>query len=311
LEFETKLELVSERAGEGLMGLRIKTNVASLAAQRSLSKTTDAQQVSMEKLASGHRINRSADDAAGLAISESMKAKIRSLEQAKRNANDGISLIQVAEGGFNEVSSILVRLRELAIQSASDTIGNEERSYTNREYVQLVDEIDRIAKTTEFNGLKLLQGNEGVGMDEISLHIDAGDASVPNVDNILLNAEDFKINSDEILGLGKESEIGPMASGDDFARETAASRIETIDRALTLVASNRATLGAKQNRLTSTVSNLSVKIENLATSNSRVRDLDFAAETAIFTQQRILGQAGTSVLSQANQTPELVLSLLR
>jgi flagellin len=293
------------------MGLRIRTNVASLNAQRALNQTTDASMNTMQKLASGSRINKSADDAAGLAISESIKAKIRSMEQAKRNANDGISLIQVAEGGFNEVSNILIRLRELAVQASSDTIGNSERSYTNREYIQLVDEIDRIANTTEFNGLKLLQGAEAMGLEEISLHVDIGDGSVPNVDTIIMNADDFRINSDEILGLGREDEIGPINADGEFDRATAAAKIGVIDRALTLVASNRATLGAKQNRLTSTVNNLGVRIENMATANSRVRDLDFAAETASYTQQRILSQAGTSVLSQANAMPELVMTLLR
>src|SRR6478609_10679901 len=148
------------------MGLRIKTNVPSLIAQRRLGNTTSDMQSNMEKLSSGQRINKSADDAAGLAISETMTGKIRSMAQAQRNANDGISLIQVAEGSMNEIGNILIRMRELATQSASDTIGNVERSYTNKEYTQLVDEIDRIANTTEFNGMNLLGGadkNNGIG----------------------------------------------------------------------------------------------------------------------------------------------------
>jgi len=293
------------------MGLRIRTNVPALTAQRALQKTTDASAASMEKLSSGMRINKSADDAAGLAISETMKAKVRSLEQAKRNAGDGISMLQVAEGSFNEISNMLVRLRELAVQAASDTIGNKERSYTNREYIQLVDEIDRIANTTEFNGMMLLKGAEGAGMEDITLHIDAGDGLVENTDTIIVKTEDFKVNAMEVLGLGKGDEVGPTDPGGAFDRASAAQKIGVIDNALQLVASNRSTLGAKQNRLQSTLNNLSVKIENLNTANSRIRDVDFASETAVFTQQKILAQAGTSVLAQAAQAPELALALLR
>jgi flagellin len=293
------------------MGLRIRTNIAALTAQRALQKTTDASAASMEKLSSGMRINKSADDAAGLAISETMRAKVRSLEQAKRNAGDGVSMLQVAEGSFNEISNMLVRLRELAVQAASDTIGNKERSYTNREYIQLVDEIDRISNTTEFNGMMLLKGEEGTGLQDITLHIDAGDGLVANTDSILVRADDFKIDAMEVLGLGKGDEVGPSDPNGAFDRTVAAEKIGVIDNALQLVASNRSTLGAKQNRLQSTLNNLSVKIENLNTANSRIRDVDFASETATFTQQKILAQAGTSVLAQASQTPELALALLR
>src|SRR6476661_6839474 len=163
------------------MGLRIRTNVASLNAQRNMGLSTAATGENMAKLSSGFRINKAADDAAGLAISENMSAKIRSLGQAKRNASDGISLVQVAEGSFNEVSNILVRLRELATQAASDTIGNTERSYTNREYTQLVQEIDRISNTTSFNGIDLLKGEEGLpDATMFTLHIGGGDGSKEN-----------------------------------------------------------------------------------------------------------------------------------
>jgi flagellin len=292
------------------MGLRIKTNVPSLIAQRRLSNTTADMQGNMEKLSSGQRINKSADDAAGLAISETMTGKIRSMSQAQRNANDGISLIQVAEGSMNEISNILIRMRELATQSASDTIGNLERSYTNKEYTQLVDEIDRIANTTEFNGLNLLGGsdkNDGIG--SLTIHVGAGDGLVENTDTIDIDIDSVKLDT-EILGLAAEAEIGPMEADGDFDRQTAAEKLTTIDNAIKTVAGNRATLGAKQSRLTSTINNLGVQIENMSTSRSRIRDVDFAEVTAQFTQNRILGQAGSSVLAQASSIPELALKLL-
>lgn len=293
------------------MGLRIRTNVTSLIAQRQLNNTTYNMGETMEKLSSGYRINKSADDAAGLAISETMTGKIRSMDQAKRNANDGISLIQVAEGGMNEISNILIRMRELATQSASDTIGNLERSYTNKEYTELVDEIDRIVSTTEFNGLKLLQGEEGNGINELVIHVGAGDGTVENTDTIGLNIEDIKINASDVLGLGAEAEIGPQESSGDFDRQTAADKLTILDDAIKKVAGNRAILGAKQSRLNSTITNLGVQIENLSTSRSRIRDVDFASATAEFAQSRILAQAGSSVLAQAGSVPELAVSLLR
>lgn len=293
------------------MGLRIKTNIASVNAQRNLGVSTSATGESMAKLSSGYRINKAADDAAGLAISESMKAKVRSLDQAKRNANDGISLVQVAEGSMNEVSNILVRLRELATQAASDTISNTERAYTNREYVQLVNEIDRIANITEWNSMPLLQGQEALGDETMfTIHVGAGDGVVENTDTIRIGIESLKINTED-LGFGKEGEIGPENIGDDFTRETAAQKLVTIDSALQTIASNRSYLGAQQSRLNSTVNNLGVQIENLKSANSRIRDVDFAEETATWTQNRILQQAGMSVLAQANQAPEVALALLR
>ncbi len=294
------------------MGLRIKTNVSSLQAQRQLGLSTSAVQENMEKLTSGYRINKASDDAAGLAISEGLKAKIRSLNQARRNASDGISMVQVAEGSMNEISNILVRLRELATQSASDTIGNMERSFTNREYTQLVDEIDRITNSTEFNGTMLLKGAEGnEGRTQFSIHVGAGDASVENVDNVLFDIDELKTSSEEILKLGKEAEIGPIAMDESFSRETAAEKLTVIDTAINRINSSRATLGAKQSRLNSAINNLGIQVENMNSANSRVRDVDFAAETAAYTQNRILSQAGVSVLAQANQTPELALTLLR
>lgn len=294
------------------MGLRIRTNVPSLTAQRRLGETTDRMQSNMEKLSSGYRINKSADDAAGLAISETLGAKIRSLGQAKRNANDGISLIQVAEGSMNEISNILIRMRELAVQSASDTIGDLERSYTNKEYNELVSEIDRIANTTEFNGLNLLQGSDGnEGLENLTIHVGSGSGIVENTDTIDINIEDIKLNAAEVLGVEGGEAIGPLAADGDFSRETAAEKLSVLDDAIKKVAGNRATLGSKQSRLSSTINNLSIQIENMSTSRSRIRDVDFASETALFTQNRILAQAGSSVLSQASSIPELAVNLIR
>lgn len=293
------------------MGLRIRTNVSSLQAQRQMGITGQQQQDSMERLASGYRINKSADDAAGLAISETLRGRIRGAGQASRNATDGISLIQTAEGGMNEISNILIRLKELAVQSSSDTIDNVQRGYTNREYVQLVDEIDRIANTTEFNGLKLFKGKEGVGLDNFTLHVGTGDGSMENTDTILVPVDPMKLDATESLGLGKGSEIGPMEEGGEFDRSAAAQKISLIDNALKKVANNRASLGAQQSRLQTAVSSIAIQIENMNSTNSRIRDVDFAAETARSTQSRILAQAGVSVMSQANQIPELALALLR
>lgn len=285
--------------------------MASVNSQRNLGKSTDSMGEDMAKLSSGYRINKAADDAAGLAISESMKAKIRSMDQAKRNANDGVSLIQIAEGSMNEVSNILVRLRELTTQAATDTIGNTERSYSNREYVQLVNEIERISNTTNFNGIPLLSGSETTGVDSMfTIHVGAGDGMAENTDTIRIGTENMKVNIEE-MGLGTESEIGPVNVEDGFARETAAAKLTVIDGAIEKISSNRAYLGAQQSRLSSSINNLGIQVENTKSAHSRIRDVDFAEVTASFTQNKILQQAGVSVLAQANSTPELALALLR
>lgn len=297
------------------MGLRIKTNISSINAQRSLSTTTNAARENMQQLSSGYRINKAGDDAAGLAISNNITAKTRSLEQAARNANDGVSLVSIAESGMNEITNILTRLRELATQAASDTVSNVERGYTNREYTKLVDEIERIANTTEWNGLKVLQGaanNTEFGEDLITIHVGAGDGTMANRDTIKLDINEMSLIPSEDLGLGANgSQIGPESPGDDFTREMAAEKLQTIDQALGRVASTRATLGAQQSRLTSAINSLGIQVENYKSANSRIRDVDFASATAAFTQNRILAQAGASVLAQANTEPEIVMQLLR
>lgn len=282
------------------MGLRIRTNVESLVAQRNLSNNQTDLNNSLEKLSSGSRINKSADDAAGLAISENLRAKTRGLTQAKRNANDGVSMIQVAEGGLNEVSNIMVRMRELTVQAASDTVGMREKEYLQKEYGELVKEIDRISATTEFNGMPLLGAQAG----EQGIRVQVGFNGTENDQlNLQLGDAPEGINS-ESLGL-----IDTTIASDD--RDQIAANLETIDNGLNMVANSRATLGAMQSRLSSAITNISVSTENMSAANSRIRDVDFAEETARAAQGRILSQASLSVLSQANQKPEMALSLLR
>lgn len=276
------------------MGLRINTNTASLNAQRNLMGTKLGLDKSLERLSSGYRINRAGDDAAGLAISENLRAQIRGLKQASRNAQDGVSLVQVAEGGLNEISSIMIRLRELAVQAASDTIGPVERQFLNVEYDQLVSEIDRIADGTEFNGTQLLSGTGSI------LDFQVGTRNDPNIDRLSFDASKADANS-AALGINLTS-VADKAS--------AQNTLSAIDSAIVSVSAMRADFGAIQNRLQSTIGNLAVSVENLSAANSRIRDVDVAEETAELTRNNILLNAGTSVLAQANQTANTALSLL-
>ncbi len=282
------------------MGLRIKTNVESLTAQKLLSNTNSNMNSSLEKLSSGSRINKSADDAAGLAISESLRAKTGGLVQAKRNANDGISLIQTAEGALNETSNMLVRMRELTVQAASDTVGATERGYLNKEFQQLVQEVDRISETTEFNGRKLL--GPQTKSNEISLQV-GYNGTENDVLKLSLGDAPDGINS-ESLGIK-----GSSIDGND--RERIAEQLKVLDQGLTTIANTRASLGATQSRLNTAISNISTSTENMMAAKSRISDVDYAEETAKLTQNKILSQAGLSVLSQANQKPEMALALLR
>lgn len=276
------------------MGLRINTNTASLNSQRVLWGTKLALDKSMERLSSGYRINRAGDDAAGLAISENLRAQIRGLKQATRNAQDGISLVQVAEGGLNEVSSIMIRLRELAVQAASDTIGPVERQFLNVEYDQLVSEIDRIADGTEFNGTQLLSGVGSI------LDFQVGTRNNPEIDRISFDSSKADANS-AALGINLTS-VADKAS--------AQNALSAVDTAITAVSAMRADFGAIQNRLQTTVSNLQIAVENMSAANSRIRDVDVAEETSEMTRNNILLQAGTSVLAQANQSANTALTLL-
>lgn len=276
------------------MGLRINTNVQSLSAQRNLGTTNSNMRTSMEKLASGSRINHAADDAAGLAISEQMKAQIRSVRQDVRNANDGISMIQTAEGGMNEISNVLVRFRELSIQAASDTLTDRERGFIDKEAQQLKMEVDRIAKSTEFNGRKLLSGEGG------ALEIQVGVKNDPTLDRFVYDPSKTNVTT-ESMGIGGFS----IAS-----KEEAQNNLEKIDAALNSINGSRAELGAFQNRMQSSVNNLGIYEENLSAANSRIRDVDMASETAELTKNQILTQAGTAVLGQANQQNTVALKLI-
>jgi len=262
-------------------------------AQRMLTGSTSNQQKSLERLSSGSRINKAGDDAAGLAISENLKAQIRGLRQAKRNASDGISLVQVTEGGLNEISNILVRLRELSVQAASDTIGDTERSFTNREFQSLKEEIQRIATSTNYNGTQVLAGRE----QPIDIQV-----GVYNTANDRLSYDTkFADSRLEALGVAEEtvaSKLGAQLS------------LSKIDGGLKQVNEVRSTLGAMQNRLASTVNNLSIYDENLSAANSRIRDVDVAEESSELVKQNILQQAGVSVLAQANSSQQQALKLL-
>ena len=246
------------------MGLRINTNVASLNAQRNLSGTKLAMDKTLEKLASGQRINRAGDDAAGLAISENLKAQMRGLSQAERNAQDGVSLVQIAEGALSEVSNILIRLRELSVQAASDTIGSTERKFLNVEFEQLTSEIDRIANSTEFNRVPLLNGTGAV------FDIQIGTRNDPMTDRLTFDASSADVNI-AALGLNLASIADKISAQNSLA---------SIDTAITTVSGIRADFGALQNRLQSTINNIAVNVENLASANSRIRDADIAKETA-------------------------------
>ena len=276
------------------MGLRINTNIQSLMAQRNLGISNQKQQSSLEKISSGTRIARAADDAAGLAISSKMTADIRSLRQDSRNANDGISLVQVAEGGMNEVGNILTRFRELSIQGASDTIGDKERGFINKEVLQLRSEINRIAQTTEFNGHNLLSG-QGQKLD-----IQVGLNNSAEHDRFVFDTQ--KLNtSAEALGVADVHTETKQASQENLAK---------IDHAIEMLSANRADVGALQNRLGSSVSNLAIYEENLSAANSRIKDVDIASETSELTKANILSQAGVSILAQANNNSQSALKLL-
>lgn len=276
------------------MGLRINTNVTSMVAQRNLNNNTKALDKTLNKLSSGERITSAADDAAGLAISEKLKAQIRGNEQATRNSNDGISLIQTAEGGMNEVSNILNRLRELSIQSASDTIGNEERQFIEMEFQALKSEVDRIANVTTFNGHNLLNG-VGETLDfQVGLHNNAEN------DRISYSPQATDVTTGTL-------QLSDLSVG---TKDASRMNLETLDKAISTVSGNRAVLGALQNRLQSTITNLTISRESMSAANSRIRDADMAVETSELTKRNVLGQAGTAVLANANSSQQSALALL-
>jgi flagellin len=276
------------------MGLRINTNVPSLSAQRTLGITNRRLSDNYNKLSSGERIYRSGDDAAGLAISEKLKGHIRGLRQARRNANDTISLIQTAEGGLNEITNIIVRMRELAVQAASDTIGDQERAYTDIEFQLLKDEIDRIARSTEFSGRKLLDGTTGFMEFQIGIKND------PVLDRIYYDGAEV---DGTLTNLGLSGETIGLKQGAQVS-------LDRLDRSLDHISGVRAMLGAIQNRAGSIINNLGIYEENLSAANSRIRDVDVAEETAELARNNILFQSGISVLAQSNDYTKATLKLL-
>jgi len=278
------------------MGLRVATNVQSIAAQRSLNINTDQQKNALEKLASGSRITKASDDAAGLAIAEKMRGQIRSVRQDQRNAQDGISMIQTTEGALNEVTNILIRFRELSIQAASDTIGDSERGFIDKEVQQLKQEVDRISNATEYNGQRLL----AAGGDKGTLEIQIGLNNDPTQDRFVFDTNKVAVST-ETLGLSDASTL---------SKENAQNNLAAVDEAIKRVTENRSELGALQNRLNSSIANMQVYDENLSAARSRIADLDVANGTAELTKYNILAQASTSVLSQANQNNMLAMRLL-
>ena len=274
------------------MGLRVNTNIASINAQRNLASTNHALGVNFRRLSTGLRIATAADDAAGLAISERLRAQIRSLDQAQRNGNDGISLAQTAEGALNEVNTILTRLRELAIQSANGSVSNNDRETLDEEFQALVNEVNRIGRSTEFNGIKLLDGSSSA----VSFQIGFGTTSGIDSISVTLSPALSTTLSLNTLDIG---------SGGDTSLA-----ISQVDTAINQVSSLRGRLGAVQNRLNSTIANLAVQSENISAAESRIRDVDVAFETAQLTRNSILQQASISILAQANAQPGSALALL-
>ncbi|MFT4841520.1 MAG: flagellin [Planctomycetota bacterium] len=274
------------------MGLRVNTNVASINAQRNLSNVSDKLGGNFRRLSTGLRISNASDDAAGLAISERLRSQVRSIDQSKRNANDGISLVQTAEGSLNEVSSILIRLRELAIQSSNGTVSDQDKATLDEEFSSLVSEVDRIGQSTEFNGIKLLDGSSS----SISFQIGFGTTTGVDTLSVSLSA-----------ALSTSLALDSLDIGSTGSTTTA---ITNIDAAINSVSSLRGSLGAAQNRLGSTINTLAITSENLSAAESRIRDVDVAYETAQLTRNNILQQAAISVLSQANSAPQSALRLI-
>lgn len=277
--------------------MRINNNLMALNAHRQLGVNSGAQQKSLEKLSSGYRINRAGDDAAGLAISEKMRGQIRGLQQASRNAQDGISMIQTGEGALNETHAILQRMRELAVQGANDTNVATDRAAITTELEALYSEIGRIADNTEFNTQKLI----GSAAGNVTIHIGANSGQ-----NVTVTFVDMRASGTQI-GLSAGGAVLQLSAGQSVAN----SLIATVNTALTNVSTQRASLGAIQNRLEHTIKNLDVGAENLQASESRIRDVDMAKEMMSFTKNNILNQAAQAMLAQANQAPQGVLQLLR
>jgi len=277
------------------MSLVIQTNQSSINAQRNLVSTGRGLNQSIERLSSGLKVNSASDDAAGMAVTINLRAQIRGFEQAIENANDGIAILQTTEGSYNSISDILIRMRELAVQSANDTLTNKERLYLDTEFEDLTAEITRIANVAEYNGQPLLDGTAGDGNGNMVFQV--GTRNTLNDQIQIVLAE----QSSDTLG------ITPL---DINTLGTAQGAITAIDLALDSLATDRALLGSKINEMTAAVDNLSSTVENLSTANSQIRDADISRESAAFTKNNVLMQSGVSMLSQANTVPQMALKLI-
>jgi len=285
------------------MAVRIFNNIPSLNAQRILGINNGRLAQSVERISSGIRINRGSDDAAGLAISEGLRSDIRALRQAVRNANDGVSLINVTEGALNEQSGILIRLRELASQAATGTVGSTERATIQLEFTALRNELDRIAQTTEFNGQKLIEGSLA--------------SSVTSGSHILIQVG-LDSTSHSRINLNTEVDLGQMTSTGLSIHElsvtsadAALTALEQVNTSIGTITAGRGKIGAVQNRLVRTISTISIAVENLSAAESAIRDADIAEEVALLTRNQILVQAATAMVGQANLIPQSVLQLLQ
>jgi flagellin len=287
--------------------MRINTNVSAMTTLRYLNQATDAKSSALTKLSSGSRINSAADDAAGLAVSEKMKAQIGGLTQAQSNAQDGVSLIQTAEGGLSQIQTMLDRMRDLAVQSSNGTLGTDDRKAIDKEFGDLKDEITRIAGTTQFNNKNLLGTDTNTAATTFTFQVGANSGQTLSVTISAMNAAALKLTS------GIDIVADPTTTSDNTTADikSANAAITAIDSAISSVTTQRSTLGATQNRLNYAISNLETSNENLSEANSRIRDVDMAQEMTQFTKANILTQAATSMLAQANAMPNSVTTLLQ
>ncbi len=297
--------------------MRIVHNISSMTTQSSLYKVNRDMKTSLERLSTGLRINRASDDAAGLGVSENLRTQIKGTGQAMKNAQDGIAAITIAEGAANEISDILQRMRELAVQSANDTLTSTERAYTNQEYGQLRDEIDRIAEVTNYNGMKLISSSGTTSNDRFGVGgAGSGDGSALWVDaNSAYGFDSITITIDTLtsvrLGAGAQSGAASLSVTSLTSQSDAVNAVKNIDESIDSVNMMRSNMGAFINRLDHAINNLTVSNTNQQSAESLIRDVDFANESATFTKNQILMQSGTAMLAQANQTTQNVLSLLR
>src|SRR4051812_31086376 len=283
--------------------MRINHNISSMIGQGALQTQQNSLNKSLEKLSTGMRINRASDDAAGLSVSESLRSKIRGMGRAKSNAEDGIALLQIAEGATGEINNILQRMRELSIQSSTDTMTTTERSYTDKEFGQLMNEVTRISSSAQYNGMTLLDGAAG------SFGVSGGSSSVLHIgsgSDVTTDQMSVTINSMTLGALGMNTTTTSVSTA-----SAALSTLSIIDTAIKSVNTMRSDMGAYVNRLDFAISNLGNQIYNTQDAESRIRDVDFAQETTEFTRAQILSQSATSMLAQANQVPQGVLSLLK